>query len=113
MNRKIRYSAQQKQENISKPQIEEFFESHNFITSPVTPDLGEDSLVRIYENGVSTGLSFYLQLKSTSNIQKHTLKSGEISYVFRTKDIDHWACQNVSVLLVIWDISQKKVGGFG
>jgi hypothetical protein len=80
MTGKQRYSPQQQQENISRKQFEEFLEQHQWITNDVVPDLGEDILVRIYDKGISTGLSFYVQLKSTSNLKKHLPKSGAISY---------------------------------
>lgn len=108
MNIKKRYTQQQQQENISRKQIGEFFESHSFITGDISPDLGEDILVRIFENGSSTGLSFYLQLKSTDNINKHTLKTGDISYQLKTKDIEHWSAQTPTVVIGVWDINRRQ-----
>ncbi len=81
-----RLSPQKVQENISRKQLGEFLESHEFVTVDITPDLGEDILVRIYYKGVSTGLSFYIQLKSVDSVEKHLLKSGDISYPFEVKD---------------------------
>jgi hypothetical protein len=104
----IRDSVQQKQERISRKQFEEFLETNEWITGSVDPDLGEDILVRIYDKGISTGISFYTQLKSTDNIQKYVLKSGSISYPIKVKDLIHWDAQALPVLLVIWDICQRK-----
>ena len=107
MGLKRRHSLQQKQENISRKQFETFLETHEFITGDISPDLGEDILVRIYDQGASTGLSFYVQLKSVDSIEKHYLKSGNISYPFEVKDLKHWEIQAATVILVVWDI---KVG---
>lgn len=108
MNVKLRLSPQQQQENISRNQLGEFLESHGFVTGDISPDLGEDILIRIYEKGVSTGISFFVQLKSVNNIEKYTLKSGDISYPFEVKDLEHWAAQAVTVVLVIWDVNRKQ-----
>jgi hypothetical protein len=108
MTGKQRYSPQQQQENISRKQFEEFLEQHQWITNDVVPDLGEDILVRIYDKGISTGLSFYVQLKSTSNLKKHLPKSGAISYPFEVKDLEHWEGQAIAIILVVWDIRQKR-----
>lgn len=105
MKGKRRLSPQQIQENISRNGFAELLERHEWVTGDVSPDLGEDFLVRIYDNGVSTGITFYIQLKSTGNIEKLRLKSGEISYPFEVPDLEHWDAQGVPVLLVIWDIS--------
>jgi hypothetical protein len=104
-----RLSPQQEQEYVSRNQLKEFLESHSFITTDITPDLGEDFLVRIYDKGVSTGLSFYVQLKSVDSVEKHLLKDGDISYPFEVKDLEHWSVQAVPVILVIWDV-EKKLG---
>lgn len=108
MSRKPRHSPQQRQENVSRKQFEAFLEAHEFVTGDISPDLGEDILVRIYDKGVSTGLSFYVQLKSVDSIEKHLLKSGDISYPFEVKDLEHWAVQAVTVFLVIWDVKQNQ-----
>ena len=108
MPSKRRLSPQQSQENISRKQFEEFLEQHEWVTGDISPDLGEDILVRIYEDGISTGLSFYVQLKSVGDIRKRTLKSGFISYPFDVKDLEHWEAQATAVLLAVWDVQQKR-----
>ena len=66
-----RNSSQKKQERISRKQFETFLEMHEWITGDIEHDLGEDILVRIYRDGVSTGLSLYVQLKSVKAIANH------------------------------------------
>lgn len=103
-----RHTSQQRQERISRKQFEEFLEQHEWITDSIDPDMGEDIHVRIYDKGVSTGISFYVQLKSTSDIEKFLTKTGFISYPLKVKDLEHWEFQAIPVLLVLWDISQRK-----
>jgi hypothetical protein len=107
MVKRRRYSFQQKQERISRRQFQEFLEPHEWITDDIDPDLGEDIFVRIYDKGISTGLSLYVQLKSVLYIDDHQLGSGEISYSFKVKDIDHWDAQIPTVFLVIWEITRE------
>lgn len=57
---------------------------------------------------MSTGITLYIQLKSTQNIDRHRLKSGAVSYPFEVADLEHWEAQGVPVLLVIWDISTRQ-----
>lgn len=102
-----RYSSQKKQEQVSRKQLEVFLEKHEWITGDIEPDLGEDILVRIFRDGVSTGLSLYVQLKSVREITKHQLSTGDISYDFDTDDLGHWEVQTPMVILVIWDVTQS------
>jgi hypothetical protein len=102
-----RYSPQKKQEQVSRKQFEAFLEQHEWITGDIEPDLGEDILVRIYRDGISTGLSLYVQLKSVKSIAAHQLATGEISYNFDVNDLCHWDVQALMVVIVIWDVSQS------
>ncbi len=108
MVKKRRKSPQQKQENVSRKQFEEFLEQHDWGTYDISPDFGEDVLVQVYENGISTGISFYVQLKSVDTIQKHMLQAGEISYQFEVDDLEHWEAQATTVILAVWDVQQKR-----
>ncbi len=47
-------------------------------------------------------------MKSTGDINKHLIKSGEISYPFEVKDLEHWDAQALTIILVVWDIHQKR-----
>ena len=104
----MRYSKQQKQEKISRNQFNQFLDQFKWITSDVYPDLGEDILVRIYDDGFSTGISFYVQLKSVEDITSHKLQSGVISYKLEVKDLVHWEFQGIPVLFVVWDVNKER-----
>jgi hypothetical protein len=102
-----RYSPQKKQEQISRKQFETYLEQHEWITGDIEPDLGEDILVRIFRDGVSTGLSLYVQLKSVKAIADHQLLTGEISHDFDVDDLGHWEVQTPTVFIIIWDVTQS------
>ncbi len=108
MNMRRRLSPEQTQENISRKGFEELLERHVWVTADVSPDLGEDIFVRIYDHGISTGITFYIQLKSTQDLEGLRLKSGDISYSFDVADLEHWEAQAVPVLLVTWDINTNQ-----
>lgn len=74
-------------------------------------DYGEDYLVQIWDDGVPSGLSFYVQIKSITNAEKRKGKRDPetLRYKLEVKDIDHWAAHAVPVVLVIWDV-QARVG---
>lgn len=104
-----RLSSEQAQELISRKQFAELLERNGWVTTDVIPDLGEDILVRVYDHGVSTGISCYIQLKSAQNLEGLKLKlSGMVSYKFEVADLEHWEIQGVPVLIVVWDVNTKK-----
>ncbi len=107
MGKQRRYSLEKKQEQISRPQFKAFVEPFEWITGDIDPDLGKDILIRIYDHGISTGLSLYVQLKSTTSIDAHLLNSGVISYRFEVGDLVHWEVQDPPVFLVIWELNQS------
>ena len=73
-------------------------------------DLGEDLVVQIYEDGASTGLTFYLQVKSTTDLEnlRPIASPGHIHYPFQVKDLEHWEASATPVVLLVWDIQQRK-----
>lgn len=103
-----RDSSQDKQERVSRKQFGEYLEQNEWITADIVPDKGEDILVRIYDKEKSTGLSLYIQLKSVQIVESLKLKSGAISYSFEVADLEHWENQNPPVLLVVWDVSDRR-----
>lgn len=108
MIRRTRHTNEQQQEKISRGQFHTILAKFGWVADDFVNDLGEDIHVRIYEKGASTGIHFDVQLKSTENIEKHRLKSGEISYSFEVKDLEHWDIQGVPVILVVWDINREQ-----
>ena len=74
---------------------------------PLDPDLGEDFIIDIYDDGVSAGLGFYAQVKSSDNLSKYKLKNGDYSYPIEVKDLCHWRDYIPQVVLFLWDAKQK------
>jgi len=70
-------------------------------------DYGEDLFVRIFENGVSTGKIFFVQLKGTGNTQQYTLKTGSFSYVVDLVSLLQWHRSQFPVIFVLWDTEQR------
>jgi len=108
MVKRRRYTLEKKQEQISRAQFKDFLEPFEWIPSDIDPDLGEDFFIRIYENGISTGLSLYVQLKSVSKLDDYLLRSGVISYPIKVADLNQWEGQNPPVFLVVWDIDRSS-----
>lgn len=102
-----RRTAQQQQERKSRLQIAESWEDWPLQSN--VEDLGEDLMFQVYSDGMFSGLSFYVQLKSTKAIKKLTPKrrSDVVAYSFETKDLLHWEASATPVVLVVWDVATK------
>lgn len=103
-----RFSREQQQENRSRRQFAERLDEIGWIPSSLETDMGEDLYVRIYDGGQSTGLSFYVQLKSTADSAKLTRKRAPaLSYELEVKDLLHWEVSTTLVVLVLWDVDKR------
>jgi len=72
----------------------------------ITPDSGEDFIVSIFDEGFSSGLSFYVQIKSTGTPNKK-LANGDVTRTLKVKDIKHWEDHMPCVFLFAWDINER------
>jgi len=104
-----RRTVEQEQERESRLQLALAWKSWPLQSS--AEDLGEDLLFQIYADGNFTGLSFYVQLKSTTNLDALVPKrrKDSVAYTFEVKDLRHWEDSVPPVVLVIWDV-EKKAG---
>lgn len=103
-----RYSDEMNQEEISRNQFKQLISKMGWMTSDIKPDIGEDILIRICRDGIPTGVSFQVQLKSVENIERKLLKDYKtISYRFETDSLQHWDVQLIPVYIVIWDITKN------
>jgi hypothetical protein len=107
MKPRKRYSDEMQQEEISRLQFKRLIAERGWVSQGILPDLGEDIRIRIFREGVSTGLDFQVQLKSTKDIQNYQLSDGTISYGFDTDDIKNWGMENTPVYIVIWDTAKE------
>ncbi len=104
-----RRTQEQKQEKKSRHQLALCWE--DWPLQSTAEDLGEDLFFQLYADGNFTGLSFYVQLKSTTDIDSRSPKKSPdvISYGFDTKDLLHWEDSATPVILVVWDVV-KEIG---
>lgn len=105
---KIRRTKQSEQERVSRHQLAELLESHGWVVDGDIQDLGEDFLIRIFDDGVWTGMAFFLQIKSTQDLRRNLVDDAWISYPFAVKDLLHWQDAATPVVLVVWDVSHRE-----
>ena len=106
-----RYSREAQQEDRSEGQIRDRLAEVGWAVDRLGRDLGEDLLVQIHDDGRSTGLSFYVQLKSVRGAERRRRKREPeaLRYPLEVKDLLHWEVQTTPVVLVIWDV-EKRAG---
>lgn len=103
-----RYSREQQQEDRSEGQFKALCAELGWPCDRLGRDLGEDLIVRIYDDGASTGLTFQVQLKSTTDSAALTLKrSPALAYPLEVKDLLHWEVSASLVVLVVWDVKRR------
>ncbi len=100
-----RITKQQEQGESGQRETEKCFAAVGWQPRPLTPDLGEDFIVDIYDDGISAGLAFYVQVKSIANASSITRRNEELSYSLEIKDLEHWEDYRPTVVLLIWDIA--------
>jgi tetratricopeptide (TPR) repeat protein len=93
------------QHDVSKVSMDQLCEAlhRQGWEADVIGDYGEDFLVRIFENGHSTGEAFYIQLKGTDDISRHRLKQGDFTYSVETVALEPWHKNPLPVVFVLWD----------
>jgi hypothetical protein len=104
-----RLSLEQQQEYISLDQCSARLSTYGWIRNELKRDHGEDVLIQIYEDGNSTGLSFLLQCKSTTDLSSltHRRDRATLSYTFEVADLLHWEISTSPVVAVVWDVRQQ------
>jgi hypothetical protein len=102
-----RWTKQQQQESISRYQLATRLSEYGWVPESVSPDLGEDFIVNIYDSGIWSGLSFYIQEKSTQTLDQSAIRDERITYRVRVKDLLHWTPAALPVIFIVWDINQK------
>lgn len=104
-----RQTKEQELGELGEAQVSARFKKYKWPNGRVEPDLGEDLLIRIYEQGHATGLTFLAQVKSTDDLDSYTLKkSGDISYPIEIKDLLHWEVSTTPVFLFVWDVTRES-----
>ena len=103
----IRFTPEFKQERISRRQLQERIVEFGWLTAEPELDLGEDFIVHIYFDGLASGVTFHLQLKSVTNLIQRR-KGDILSYKFPVKDLKHWSAFEFPVALMVWDVKLKE-----
>lgn len=106
MSTAVRYTPQKKQELRSRHQLADRLTEFGWV--PVVPeDLGEDFIVHIYHEGRATGVNFFVQLKSVTNLNERR-KGNHLRYSFEVKDLLHWEQFTLPVVLIVWDVKLRE-----
>ena len=91
-------------EDLSRTRLHEIFETVGWTVEDLAKDYGEDQLVRIFDNGEPSGLSFFVQVKSATSLDRFRIESGQlISYPFSVKKLRQWSATSLPVALVLWE----------
>ena len=103
-----RSSIQLEQEKKSRLQLEECFSDFGWHLVSPSPDLGEDFIVEIYNDGQNSGITFYIQEKSVTNLEKRKGKDNHLIYTLKVKDLTHWETFSLPVVIVVWDVISRE-----
>lgn len=105
---KRRSSIQLEQEKKSRLQLEECLSDFGWHLSAPNPDLGEDFIVEVYHDGENTGVNFYIQEKSITNLQNRKTKDNLLTYNLKVKDLKHWEGFSLPVVIFVWDVNLRE-----
>lgn len=101
-----RRSKNNTQETRSLGQVVETL-SH-WLPNRLTEDFGEDMIVQIEDDGEWTGVSFFLQTKSTTDLVGTKLARRPVySYSLEVRDLLRWESTSPPVVVVVWDVEAK------
>lgn len=88
--------------------IRQTFIDADWTVSEIHPDYGEDLFVRIFNNGVSHPLYFFVQSKGCKDIADYLIQEGTmVSYPISTDHIENWKRFLEPVILTVWDSKTK------
>lgn len=104
---KRRSSIQLEQEKKSRLQLEERLSDFGWHLATPSPDLGEDFIVQIYHEGQNTGVNFYIQEKSVTNLEERKTKDNNLVYTLKVKDLKHWEKFSLPVVVFVWDVNLR------
>lgn len=105
---KRRSSIQLEQEKKSRLQLEERLSDFGWHLATPSPDLGEDFIVQIYHEGQNTGVNFYIQEKSVTNLENRRTKDNNLVYTLKVKDLKHWENFSLPVVIFVWDVILRE-----
>jgi hypothetical protein len=96
-------------EDASRNRLHRAFESKGWTVEDLAKDYGEDLLVRIFDAGAATPLSFFVQAKATDNLARYLNSAGgRLTYPVGTEHLGHWNRFWEPIILTLWD-SQSEI----
>ena len=96
-------------EDFSRNRLHSLFEEAGWTVEDLSKDYGEDLLVRIFENGNTTPLSFFVQAKATDNLSRYLDRnSNSFRYPLSHAHLTHWERFQEPVILTLWN-SQSDI----
>jgi hypothetical protein len=91
-------------EDLARAHLLKACSSLDWTVEFLNKDYGEDALVRIFEFENATPWAFYVQLKSTDNLETYVVDDGDaISYPIKADHAEHWNRFWEPVILVVYD----------
>jgi hypothetical protein len=101
-----RFTSAQQQEQVSLAQVKACFAREGW-TEARPVDVGEDAIYSIYYQERATGVNFYLQVKSVTNLAERQ-SDRIVRYRFDVKDLIHWEGFAYPVVLLVWDVLRDE-----
>lgn len=89
-------------EDLSRNRLHVAFETCGWTVEDLAKDYGEDLLVRIFDRGIATPYSFFVQAKATDRIATYIRKNA-VSLPIETGHLRHWVRFSEPVILTVWD----------
>lgn len=91
-------------EDLARAKLHAIFASSGWSTDDLNADYGEDLLVRIFESGIATHWSFFVQSKATDHLDRYLLRDGKtIAFSIESEHVQHWSRFWEPVILAIYD----------
>lgn len=106
MDKPIRFTPEKQQELISRSQLSARLVEFGLIPAP-PEDLGEDFVVSVFFKGRATGVPFYIQEKSVTDMHERRV-GNHLPYSLKVKDLLHWENFVNPVVLIVWDIKLQE-----
>jgi hypothetical protein len=89
-------------EDLSRNRLHAAFETCGWTVEDLAKDYGEDLFVRIFDRGIATPYSFFVQAKATDQIATYT-RQRAIALPIETGHLRHWVRFSEPVILTLWD----------
>jgi hypothetical protein len=96
-------------EDLAKGYLHSTFASQGWTVEDLGKDYGEDFLVRIFEKGLATPWTFFVQSKATDDIARFKAKNGHhLALKVTSGHAKHWAEFSEPVVLTVYDAKTQE-----